>query len=460
MPISKSVGSYSCNGYDSVKVHQLYQILPCRQSQLSTLLTLFGEPSHNTCPSIFIYGHTATGKTAVVSSMVQVLQLPHATVNCVECYTQRLLYEQILNQVANVIPTPDNNYSSYARCDNMNDFVRLLQKVIEEKQLSNQTVYIVLDKAERLRDMEANILPAFVRLQELSKCNICVLLVSEIVLEKYRTGTGFVEPFVLHFPDYSKSEILEIISQDCPAEYPVSFYTSYVNLLMSVFYMVCRDLREIRHLAQLNFPKYIEPIVKGEATLENAPKLWRNIEPHLKKALQTVYLREVSSAQWEKFQQDTAEGLSSGSSTMPNMLTARINVELPYYSKYLLIAAYLASYNPARTDRRFFSKHHGKINKSRLKKPEKISYQLLGPKPFPLDRVMAIFHSIVDARVAPTANIFAQISSLVTLHLLSQVGSDDQLDGAKYKCTVSLEFIRSIGRTVNFDVVRYLYDFA
>ena len=45
--------------------------------------------------------------------------------------------------------------------------------------------------------------------------------------------------------------------------------------------------------AQLNFQKYIEPITKGEATVDDAHKLWRNIEPHLKKALQTIYLREV-----------------------------------------------------------------------------------------------------------------------------------------------------------------------
>lgn len=31
-------------------------------------------------------------------------------------------------------------------------------------------------------------------------------------------------------------------------------------------------------------------------------------------------------------------------------------VELPYYSKYLLLASYFASYNPANTDRRFFTK--------------------------------------------------------------------------------------------------------
>ncbi|XP_070558277.1 origin recognition complex subunit 5-like [Ptychodera flava] len=458
MAKADTASAYSNYGYDADLVSQLYKSLPCRQSQISTLLALFGERTHTGCPCLFVYGHTATGKSAVVNTMLQTLHLPNASVNCVECYTLRLLYEHILNQVAEIVPCPDNSYECYSRCDTMNDFVRLLQKVIAERQLSEETVYIVLDKAERLRDMESNILPAFLRLQELSQCNVCVILISEIVFEKFRQGTGFLEPFIVHFPDYSRKEILEVIGQDCPEGYPADFYLSYVNLLMSVFYMVCRDLREIRHLAQLNFPKYVEPIMKGEATIESAPKLWRNIEPHLKKALQTIYLREVSSAQWEKFQQEASDGSVSG--TLPSQLTARANVELPYYSKYLLIAAYLASYNPAKSDKRFFSKHHGKIKKSKLKKTEKISYQLLGPRPFPLDRLMAIFYSVVDSRVAPTANIFAQISSLVTLHLLTQVGHDDQLDGAKYKCTVSLDFIRSIARTVNFDVVRYLYDFA
>lgn len=37
-------------------------------------------------------------------------------------------------------------------------------------------------------------------------------------------------------------------------------------------------------------------------------------------------------------------------------VSVRSYIELPFYTKYLLIAAYLASYNPAHTDRRFFTK--------------------------------------------------------------------------------------------------------
>jgi len=37
-------------------------------------------------------------------------------------------------------------------------------------------------------------------------------------------------------------------------------------------------------------------------------------------------------------------------------VSSRAYVELPVYSKYLVIAAYIASYNPVKSDKRFFSK--------------------------------------------------------------------------------------------------------
>lgn len=43
--------------------------------------------------------------------------------------------------------------------------------------------------------------------------------------------------------------------------------------------------------------------------------------------------------------------------------TTSKKLELPYYTKYLLVAAYLASHNDAKIDRRLFMKHHGKQRK-------------------------------------------------------------------------------------------------
>ncbi|XP_060100689.1 origin recognition complex subunit 5 isoform X2 [Heteronotia binoei] len=370
--------------YSEEVLLRLEGLVPCRESQVSTLLSIFGERQHFSFPSLFIYGHTSSGKTYVMQTLLKTLE--------------------------------------------------------------------VLDNAEQLREMEANILPGFLRLKELTDQNVTVILLSDIVWELLRPNTGCLEPMPLYFPDYSIGHLQKILSHDHPPEYSFDFYAAYINILLGVFYPVCRDLKELRHLAVLNFSKYCEPVIQGEANERDTRRLWKNIESHLKKAMQTVYLREISSSQWEQLQEDGESGQLKG-------LSAHAHVELPYYSKFLLIAAYLASYNPARTDKRFFVKHHGIIKKKNQKKHEKTSSHLLGPKAFPLDRLLAILHSIIDYRVASTANIFSQITSLVTLQLLTLVGHDDLLTGPRYKCNVSLDFIRGISRTVNFDIIKYLYDF-
>uniref|UniRef100_A0AAY4DTS1 Origin recognition complex subunit 5 n=1 Tax=Denticeps clupeoides TaxID=299321 RepID=A0AAY4DTS1_9TELE len=427
-------------GYSEEKLGLLAEKITCRETQASTLLALLGEPDHYTYPSIFIYGHHASGKSHVTECIMKELELPHVTVSCVECVSAGLLFEQVVMGLYGSEAT-----ALLPRSSSILDFVRVY-KQLSSQEPSYQTRYIILDRAQLLRDMEANLLPGFLRLQELVDDNVTVIFLSEIVWDKFRPSTGCFEPVVLHFPDYNKGELHQILTLDSHPSYSPELYSSFINIMLGVFYSVCRDLRELRHLAALNFSKFCEPLERGEVKETDTHKLWKNIEPHLKKAMQTVYLREVSSGRC------VSVPLSG--------LSAYAHVELPYYSKFLLIAAYLASYNPARTDRRFFLKHHGKLKKTNfMKKHEKTSNHLLGPKPFPLDRLLAIFYSVVDNRVAPTASVFSQISSLVTLQLLTQVGHDDQLDAPKYKCAVSLDFIQAIARTLSFDIVRYLYDF-
>lgn len=166
--------------------------------------------------------------------------------NCVESFTTRLIYEHILYQLQEL--DEEDDFISPPKCDNMTDFIRQLKHSLSSREFTNETFYIVLDKAERLRDIEVNVLPAFLRLHELAQLNICVILLSQIVWEKFQVGTGFYEPVIVHFMDYSKAELLQIMAIDCPASHPVEFYKAYCQLLTSVFYSVCRDLNELRHL--------------------------------------------------------------------------------------------------------------------------------------------------------------------------------------------------------------------
>lgn len=44
------------------------------------------------------------------------------------------------------------------------------------------------------------------------------------------------------------ADLLRILSLDRHPSYSPEFYSSYINILLGVFYSVCRDLREMRHL--------------------------------------------------------------------------------------------------------------------------------------------------------------------------------------------------------------------
>uniref|UniRef100_A0AC11DPH8 Origin recognition complex subunit 5 n=1 Tax=Ovis aries TaxID=9940 RepID=A0AC11DPH8_SHEEP len=52
----------------------LENMVLCRESQVSTLQSLFGERHHFSFPSIFIYGHTASGKTYVTQTLLRSLE--------------------------------------------------------------------------------------------------------------------------------------------------------------------------------------------------------------------------------------------------------------------------------------------------------------------------------------------------------------------------------------------------
>lgn len=96
-----------------------------------------------------------------------------------------------------------------------------------------------------------------------------------------------------------------------------------------------------------------------------------------------------------------------------SVLSCKTNqsLDLPYYAKYFLIAAFLASYNSPKDDKRLFVKNHGKKKKRLVQdqKKENASKELLGPKIFTLDRLLAIFYAIMEEKTSLNANLLAQV---------------------------------------------------
>jgi hypothetical protein len=56
--------------------------------------------------------------------------------------------------------------------------------------------------------------------------------------------------------------------------------------------------------AQLNFKNYCDPVLKGEAEMDDINRLWRHVTPHLRSSLAQLYLRTASRYSyffWKQF---------------------------------------------------------------------------------------------------------------------------------------------------------------
>jgi len=420
--------------------------------------------------SIFVHGPPQSGKTTLVEDVIFDRDKVDGAACVVSCVSgaihSRLVLQDIVRSLA-----PDDPPEVATGVANLADLVKFLKERFGDGG-NDGGVIIALKNAERLRDMDANLLPGFLRLKELTRLPVCVLLISKIAWSKFMVPSGLPRPVPVIVRQFTKEQMSKVIADklkerqarddlehEKDLQWEDEFFLNYTSIVISMFIKACRTLPELEYLCQRHYAAFRDPVVRGDVEQHNVRALYRAIEKELKESLATLHLQETTSRQLKEIQR--RENLESLEGVQKQ--NRRLHVELPFHSKFLLIAAYLASYNPAKSDKRFFVKHHGKQRKTKAgiaAKERAVSSQLTGPKAFPLDRLMAIFYSVVDDEVAPSANIQGQIASLVTLQFLMSVGSDDCLDMPKFKCNVGLEFISQMSRQVGFEIQRYLYDFA
>lgn len=222
-----------------------------------------------------------------------------------------------------------------------------------------------------------------------------------------------------------------------------------------------RDLVSFGAAALRLWREFVSPVVKGEFGTRDFSRLMVN-RRHLFQGEDAVLERIVDKANGESAAVSVAR-------KVPGIVQS-----LPFYTTHLLIAAYLASYNPARTDVTYFMKHADKRkNKRRASsaaslsatskggvKHRRIPRHLLTPTPFSLDRLLAVFHALLLDRVPQRADLYTSVATLTSLRLLVRTGvggAGDALEaGARWRVGFGWEFVRGLGRSVGVEVGEYL----
>jgi len=288
----------------------------------------------------------------------------------------------------------------------------------------------------------------------LTQKNICIIFISCVIWDKFRQGTGVIDPVCIFFPDYSKETIQKIICNDFPHSFDTlpkindkEFFAKFVKLELDTFYNNCHDLIELSYHATVLYPKYCEPIELDPSIKNNPKQLYIRCQETFKTVMDRLFQKDLTASE--------LLSLQFSSVNEHFQLKKKIDLELPMLTKYLLIAAFLASYNPQKYDIRYFSSQSLGIRHRPAN--AKYSQLLLGPKVFDLNRMLAIFSKIQPLKSAQnSAEILHQISSLVSLKMLQKV-SGDVLDVVKFKCNVTFDFIQNLSANANFPLFQYLH---
>jgi hypothetical protein len=265
---------------------------------------------------------------------------------------------------------------------------------------------------------------------------------------------------------------------------------------------VCRDTHELRYICRQLFPLYLKPAVEDGVALTDARKLNALAQPHLRRALKSVYSRDGLT------QEDTAAAIAAqhtgrSSLSADQQAAARgassinplgASVQLPTAAHFILLSGFLASRLPPRADVALFSsapRKPGRRNSGpRNAKLSEVAHT------FTLERLLAIYSSIAPpepaAIAAATANhvaaaaaasssassstapitssgvvsaactkpplraeLFVQVASLIDLRLFSRASKDSAIDCMRLRCDAPKELVASVAERLKFDLKQY-----
>lgn len=484
---------------DSKIVTQLSERWIGRSIQITTLLGLIPRCNWSP-PAIFVSGPPATGKTSLVREILELRQKLYVFVDCTAVLSESRSEKRAISQICELFyKTLKTRYKGYTdlKCrkrDNFNDIARWLS-ILGHSDLvgfgdlgetNGNSIFVVLDNAHCLINSYPTILPALCRLQDFSRRDICILLIDKTGWKeggKYgdrvkMTGGRLMVPVL--FTSYSQSNLIRIISN---LVYPSTKkiggkqpFIMLVNRIVSFCYRGTKNLNEIIHIVRLFIPQYNQ-LCKDNLNKENNcvymnGSILSQLKPHFK---------AIKIFQHD-FTQNDITNMPKTTDLVSSQQKKNPPLTLPVSSKLLIIASFLASYNPPSMDIRIFSQ--ASIEKKRKYRHTsqaniKMPALFTGPKSAPLDRVLAIYDSIWrysgTCVKSSSALLCTQMANIIAMGLIGQQKIEKRKTGnnkdifdqgfidifngdVRIVCNMSLPNMKVICKSISFPLEKFAYD--
>ncbi|KAI0067066.1 hypothetical protein BV25DRAFT_1274302 [Artomyces pyxidatus] len=468
-------------------------------------------------------------------------QIAFAQVNAVACFTPRLLYDTVLNKLAKWHTRWEDGCANWSGPDDgiryndsldafMHGLRALRTELLEgggdatslrgrkgkakakaEVETKEVRMVLVVERAERVLNLSQ------------SQVDITTIFLSDVQWDDIKPSLGAaLDPYRMVISPPTKQATLQILTSYFPtassssarahAHHPAlaPLYALFISALHSVCAPFTSNPHELAYIAAARWPGFVQPVLDAYAahlsedpTAELAPpaedarmRLLRYFTPSFTAALESLYPRLTHARAWARANEGRV-GLDVPANPRKDKGKAREVDEgagaaargLPTMSKFVLVAAFLASTNPPKTDIRMFARGRdekrkrrkgGGTKKTALKSgPAKVPQRLLGPMSFPLDRLLAILAVLLeeydyDSRVPGPeytlsgeytemelyrVHVTGAITELASMRLLHRTSQPDKIDGPPtFKCAVSYEVALALGRDLRVPVLDLMWE--
>ncbi|KAK9325944.1 origin recognition complex subunit 5 C-terminus-domain-containing protein [Lipomyces orientalis] len=456
----------------SDQLQELALEFPARYNQFDLLNSLISKDKTTNPTAIALTGQPSSGKTCVLRRFLREVRFSHTWLSCDECVSLRVLLQRILAALR-AIGTEDPNKLDYSiMCHNFTLFVTQLNDVLRALALE-EAHFVVLDRIDELGEPYESFYQLVINIGEMLRYDgITFILISSSSEPRSSVTSTFPH---IYFPPYRKAESLAILRNQTPGSIRsilgptdrelsdvqlTSLWSSYCQVIIDTYFpLYGPDIQQLKATAREAFSTYAQPVLDGVVGIlpsnrdsqSGFVKLYKINQPLLtsEELVRNSFVSYVQSA--------------GGTGAIGQH-------DMPIYSKYLLCAAYLASYNKPRYDIRLFSRireSRRRIRKSTSHKAkDKINGRNLAPSPFEYERLLAIFQCIVPEKIDSATDIQIQFATLATLKLVTRAGSDssggssmDILESrTKWRVNVSWDIILQIARDIKLQLENYLME--
>eukprot|EP00887_Chlorella_sp_A99_P001473 scaffold8.g1473.t1 len=488
---------------------------PCREAQID-LLTASVVLNDSPALPVFVVGPAATGKTAVVRALLRAYGLRHAYVDCTEVVAPRPLLSSVLHQLRGGKRQREDGYDACVKCDSISEFLLQLPEAARaaarraaaaagagagaRRSASAAAAavappcWVVVDHAELLA--RTDLLAALVRARDATRANVGLLLISSLSRSTGHFASlawgGNQAMTTAEFGGYSREELTRIMDarrrrlhgprDDAP-------FRQFLTAFLPAFARASNNLLDLRAAVDRLFPLYLAPLKeRREGPAPQAAALYHRIKPRVQGMIRDLDFRGAGrpacagagagaaaapAADAAGAGAEAAGGGGEGAPPDRRASSRGLSFELPYVSKFLLLAAYIASRNKPATDRVVFDPTLKKRGRRDAQAHDRqveaeLEAKLRGPHSFPLERLLQIFFALYGKegeeegdgrrearRTMLQGEVLMQVPSLVALRLLSQ-SAGDVLEGQVYRCSLTEGAAHAIARNLGVELGHYL----